>query len=97
MKTYFSPSSTVTLSILVGCAQGHGYCSKPQATFKPGEVYTNYVGITSASINKGFDGGVYNHEPVNNAQQFTEHWGRHRLLVAARDARLCRARLRQLR
>ncbi|OWY94972.1 hypothetical protein PHMEG_00035158 [Phytophthora megakarya] len=71
---FFSPSIIVTLSAFVGCVQAHGYVSQPKATFKPGEVYTNYVTTTSASINKGFDGGIYNHEPVNNAKQFAEHW-----------------------
>ncbi|KAL3663488.1 hypothetical protein V7S43_011376 [Phytophthora oleae] len=73
METYFTPTGVVTLSALASSVQGHGYLSQPKATFKPGEVYTNYVATTSASINKGFDGGVYNHEPVNNAKQFAEH------------------------
>eukprot|EP00644_Phytophthora_capsici_P006920 jgi/Phyca11/14558/fgenesh1_pg.PHYCAscaffold_8_\ len=74
MKAYFTPMSVVTLSVFASSVQGHGFLSQPKATFKPGDVYTNFVATTSASINKGFDGGVYNHEPVNNAKQFAEHW-----------------------
>ncbi|KAG1708879.1 hypothetical protein DVH05_022511 [Phytophthora capsici] len=74
MKTYFTPMTVRTLSVVAGSVQGHGYLSQPKATFKPVEDYTKYVATTSANINKGFDGGVYNHEPVNNAKQFAEHW-----------------------
>ncbi|GMF27078.1 unnamed protein product [Phytophthora lilii] len=74
MKTFATPSGIIVLAALIGSADAHGYCSKPKATFKPGDVYTNFVGTATASINKGFDGGIYNHAPVDNAKQFTQHW-----------------------
>ncbi|ETO84776.1 hypothetical protein F444_01346 [Phytophthora nicotianae P1976] len=73
MKT-FTFSSAVVLATMVGSVNAHGYISRPKASYKPNTVYTTYNGLTSASVNKGFAGGVYNHEPVNNAKQFTQHW-----------------------
>ncbi|ETP30207.1 hypothetical protein F442_20737 [Phytophthora nicotianae P10297] len=73
MKTFVF-SSAIVLATLVGSVNAHGYISRPKASYKPNTAYTKYNGVTSASVNKGFAGGVYNHEPVNNAKQFAEHW-----------------------
>ncbi|KAG6960525.1 hypothetical protein JG688_00009548 [Phytophthora aleatoria] len=70
----FAFSSAIVLTTLVGCVNSHGYISRPKASYKHNTVYTTYNGLTSASVNKGFAGGVYNHEPENNAKQFAEHW-----------------------
>ncbi|KAL3663486.1 hypothetical protein V7S43_011374 [Phytophthora oleae] len=73
MKT-FAPSSALTLALLAGSVNAHGYISRPKASYKPNTVYTTYNGLTGPSVNKGFNGGIYNHEPENNAKQFTQHW-----------------------
>jgi hypothetical protein len=67
-------STTITLAALVSSVQAHGYISQPKASYNPNTIYTTYNGLTGPSVNKGFDGGVYNHEPENNAKQLTEHW-----------------------
>ncbi|GMF56004.1 unnamed protein product [Phytophthora fragariaefolia] len=74
MKFFSTPSVALTLAALASCVQAHGYISKPKASYKPNTVYTTYNGLTSASVNKGFAGGIYNHEPENNAKQFAQHW-----------------------
>ncbi|KAJ8548671.1 hypothetical protein ON010_g11002 [Phytophthora cinnamomi] len=74
MKSFLSPSSALTMAALVSCVHAHGYISKPKASYKPNTVYTTYNALTGPSVNKGFAGGVYNHEPENNAKQFAQHW-----------------------
>ncbi|KAL4141206.1 hypothetical protein PRNP1_014328 [Phytophthora ramorum] len=73
MKT-FASSSAITLAAFVSCVHAHGYISQPKASYAPNTIYTTYNALTGPSVNKGFDGGVYNHEPENNAKQFTKHW-----------------------
>ncbi|CEG45141.1 uncharacterized protein PHALS_01460 [Plasmopara halstedii] len=70
----FTSSSVIAIATLVSYVNAHGYISQPKASYKPGSIYTTYNGLTSASVNKGFQGGIYNHEPVNNAKQFAQHW-----------------------
>ncbi|KAG7386181.1 hypothetical protein PHYBOEH_008765 [Phytophthora boehmeriae] len=67
-------SSVVVSASLVVSVQAHGYISKPKASYQPNTIYTTYNELTSASINKGFDGGHYNWSPTQNAQAFTDHW-----------------------
>ncbi|ETP25843.1 hypothetical protein F441_01324 [Phytophthora nicotianae CJ01A1] len=71
MKT---PACILAFASLTACVQGHGYISKPKATYEPNTIYTTYNALTTASINKGFDGGHYNWSPTQNAQAFTDHW-----------------------
>ncbi|CAI5708840.1 unnamed protein product [Peronospora destructor] len=70
----FAPLNVLTLTALVGCVNAHGYISQPRAKYEPSPMYTGYNCLTNASINEGFAGGIYNHEPENNAKQFAEHW-----------------------
>ncbi|KAG1708889.1 hypothetical protein DVH05_022521 [Phytophthora capsici] len=69
-----APSSILALASVGVCVQGHGYISQPKASYEPNTIYTTYNALTSASINKGFDGGHYNWSPTQNAQAFTDHW-----------------------
>ena len=73
MKTSAS-FHVLILTALVGRGNAHGYISRPLASYKPNTIYTNYNCLTSATVNKGFAGSIYNGEAKNNAKQFAEHW-----------------------
>lgn len=71
MKT---PSSILALASLVASVHGHGYISKPKASYEPNTIYTNYNALTTASVNSGFAGGKYDGSPSQNTQVFNDHW-----------------------
>lgn len=67
-------SIAFALSTLVSHVSAHGYLSQPKASYKPNTVYTTYNKKIDASVNKAFEGGVYNGDPAENGKQFTKHW-----------------------
>ncbi|KAF4149297.1 hypothetical protein GN958_ATG01608 [Phytophthora infestans] len=71
MKT---SSGALAIASLTMCVQGHGYISKPKATYEPNTMYTTYNVLTTASVNKAFAGGKYDGSPTQNTQVFNERW-----------------------
>ncbi|TDH68190.1 hypothetical protein CCR75_004107 [Bremia lactucae] len=73
MKSFLT-SHVIALATYVSSVSAHGYLSQPKASYVPGSIYTDYTSLTNSSVNKGFDGGVYNGAPANNYKEFSKHW-----------------------
>lgn len=75
MKTTAVVVAVATAALLAPeSVNAHGFISEPKATYMSGSSYTSYSAEFTASINKGFSGGIYNRSPEQNVAAFTAAW-----------------------